>query len=512
MMTSLKRLMVLAICGMISLPVLSKGVIYDGDGSDEAGFVPLPQKRKAPPPPPANISSGESYIPYPGPPVTPMRRSEKKKPPSPPVMFVKLTSNYGGMDWNSRPNDLNHLLKAMKKLADVDFQCEVRSFKDVNANPDRNPILYRSGHFHFSFDKDEKKKLREFLLNGGMVIFNAGLGSKPFYDSARQVMAEVLPESPVQRLSPDHPVFHSYYDLDRAAYLPAVRKAGYQGDEPWLEGVTVNCRTVAIISRWGMDAGWDPDAEDGDAQAYEPEAARKLGLNLVSYATAMRAWSKNATGAMQFVDAPEASAGGKMAITQVIYRGEWKTRHSGLSVLLQQFNKRTEIPVKFARNEVKLTDPKLFGAPVIYMTGHEDFTLDVDEIAALRRYLKNGGMVIAEACCGREGFDRAFREAMGKVLPGTPLQQIAPDSLIFSIPNQIADLTVTPALAAQNENKPALPPKLFGIELDGHQAVIYSPYGMAGGWELSQSPYAIGYADDAALKLGENILMFAITK
>lgn len=495
----------------VSLTGFSKGVIYDGDGSDEPGFVPLPQKRKAPPPPPANVSSGESYIPYPGPPVTPMRRSEKKKPPSPPVMFVKLTSSYGNLDWNSRPNDLNHLLKALKRQADVDFQSEVRSFKDVSANPDQNPILYRSGHFHFTFTPDEQKKLREFLLGGGMIIFNAGLGSKPFYDSARQTMAEVLPESPVQRLGPDHPVFHAYYDLDRTGYLPAVRKAGYQGDEPWLEGVTVNCRTVAIISRWGMDAGWDPDAEDGDAQAYEPDSARQLGLNLLSYATAMRAWSKNAAGAMQFVDAGN-EGGGQLSIAQVVYRGEWKTRHAGLSVLLQQFNKRTEIPVKFARNEIKLTDPKLFGSPVLYMTGHEDFTLDADEVAALRRYLQNGGLLIAEACCGREGFDRAFREAMGKVLPGSPLQPLPADNVVFTLPNQIQELAVTPALAAQQQNKPTIAPKLLGIEVDGRQAVLYSPYGLCGGWELSQSPYALGYADDAALKLGENILMFAMTK
>ena len=511
---SLILLMVFAgACLFVQAPARAKGVIFDGDGSDEPGFVPLPEKKHAPPPPPANVASGESYIPYPGPPVTPMRRSEKKRPPTPPVLIVKLTSAYGHQDWNSRPNDVNQLLKSLKKFADLDFHFDTRAFRDVSADPEKNPILYRSGHFHFTFSAADKKKLREFLLAGGTIIFNAGLGSKPFYDSARQVMAEVLPEAPVQRLGPDHPLFHAYYDLDRVAYLPAVRKAGYQGDEPWLEGVTLNCRTAAIISRWGLDAGWDPHGDDpADLYAYEPESARKLGMNIASYATAMRAWSKSAASAMQFTDAPGGAAGGKVAVAQVIYGGEWKTRHAGLSVLLRQFNKRTEVPVKFARQEIRLTSPELFNSPVIYMTGHEDFTLDAGEAAGLRKYLQNGGLLVAEACCGRESFDRAFREAMGKVLPGMPLQALAKDHAIFSLPNRITELAVTPALAAQQQNRATLEPRLLGIELDGHLAVIYSPFGLAGGWELSQNPYALGYADEDALKLGENILMHAVTK
>ena len=60
------------------------GHIFDGDGSDESGFVP-PPPRKETPPPPANMAGGETLIPYPPPPATPMSRSEKKNPPTPPI-------------------------------------------------------------------------------------------------------------------------------------------------------------------------------------------------------------------------------------------------------------------------------------------------------------------------------------------------------------------------------------------------------------------------------------------
>ncbi len=55
-----------------------------------------------------------------------------------------------------------------------------------SADPEKNPILYRSGHYHFAFTPEERAKLRKFLLDGGMLVFNTGLGSQPFYDSAKR--------------------------------------------------------------------------------------------------------------------------------------------------------------------------------------------------------------------------------------------------------------------------------------------------------------------------------------
>jgi hypothetical protein len=486
-------------------------MIFNGDGSDEPGFIPPPQKPKNPPPPPANMAGGETFIPYPGPPVTPQSRSEKKNPPSPPVMFTKITSPYGEIDWAARPNDLNNLLKSLKSMADVNFTCEAKSFAQVDADPERNPILYRSGHFHFSLSPAEREKLRKYLLNGGMMIFNAGMGSKPFYDSARAELTAVFPEAKVQRLSPDHPILHSYYDLDRVGYRKAVRDYGYKSDEPWLEGVTIDCRTVAVISRWGMEVGWDPlDGEN--ILSYSVESAQKLGMNLVAYATAERAWAKQAAHAMQFVDADKSGSQSKMFVGQIVYNGEWKTRHAGLSVLLQQFNQKTDIPVKYDRKEIELSDPRIFDAPFIYLTGHEDFTLDQADIGNLRDYLTKGGTLFAEACCGRRAFDLAFRQIIAKALPGQSLKPIPPTHSLFALPNRITKMGVTPAMAAQIGNRSTVEPQLLGLEIEGHLAVIYSPYGLAGGWELAQNPYALGYEDSAAIALGENILMYGITQ
>jgi len=412
-------------------------------------------------------------------------------------------------EWNATPNDVNNLLKSMKDMIGVNYRTQIASLEEVDIDPAKNPILYRSGHYNFSYNETQRKRLRDYMLAGGMVIYNTGLGSAPFYRSAVRELALIFPEQPVQRLTSDHPIFHAYYDLDHVAYCPGVRKSGFAGDEPWFDAVEINCRVVALVSRWCMAVGWE-DKVEPSFQAYEPSSAKKLGVNIFSYASAMRAWAKNRAQAIKFVDKQESSAD-KVALVQVVYDGIWKTRHAGLSVLLQTFNRKTDVPVKYAIKETRLTDPAVFNAPLLYLTGHEFFTLHKSEADQLKKYLENGGFLFAEACCGRKGFDLSFRQLMATLFPDTPLRAIPPESPLFRTPNDVQRVGVT-SLLQQDMGTAVVRPQLEAIELKGHSAVIYSPYGMAGGWEMSQSPYARGYDDVSSQRLGQNILMYAVTQ
>ena len=508
----MKTTLIRGILAVAALAIpLHAEILGPGDGSNEPGFVSPPPDALKPPPPPAHIASAETFIPYPGPPAPSVARTEKKMPPSPPVIFTKIKSERGTVDWAARPNDLNNLLKSMKQLINVDFSMEVKSIEEVDTNPDSNPILYRTGHFHFEFTQAQRDKLREYLIKGGMIIFNPGMGSKPFYNSAMKEMQAIFPEVPVKRLGANHPIFHSYYDLASVQYRTGVRKAadGYAGVEPDFYGIEINCRTVAVVSRWGMDIGWDA-TDDDTLLGYKIESAQQLGVNLLSYATAERAWAKNVTHTMQFVD-KEKVTGSKMFVAQVIYDGQWKTRNDGLSVLLRQFNHRTGVPVKFERREMRLTDAHLSDSPVLYMHGHEDFVFSQAEVLKLREYLKNGGMLMAEACCGRPDFSTAFAREMRKVLPGQTLEPVSPSAPIFSIPNKIAQVGVTPALQAKL-SAPTIAPKLVGIQHDSHYSVIFSPYGLIAGWEMAPGPYSLSCDTAGALALGENLLMYGVTQ
>ena len=111
----------------------NRGKLLDGLGLDSAvsqaernfTCTPLP-----PPKPPAQMSGGEGVPPLPLPAV-PLRRSEKKNPPRPPVLVVKIVTSGGEKDWNTNPQDIENLLRWMSKNLGVSFSSQNRTLEDV---------------------------------------------------------------------------------------------------------------------------------------------------------------------------------------------------------------------------------------------------------------------------------------------------------------------------------------------------------------------------------------------
>lgn len=498
-MRGLRRGVAVASLGLAS-------ILYAGDGSDERGYVPPPINSRQIAPPPANMSGGESFIPYPPPPAAPMSRSEKKNPPRPPTIFTWAVGNQP--DALATPRTLDSLLKVMKRDINADYACEVKGLDEISSNPDENPVVYFTTHYNFEFSSKQRETLRDFMLRGGTLILNPGRGSKPAYDSAIRELGLIIPQGSIQQLSPDNPIFHSYYDLDKIDAFWGEQ--GRKTIEPRVSGLTIDCRIAGIVPRLGIDSCAEEIREGIDVVPV-PEDAQKLGINILSYATAMRAWQESAKNKIILQDKQNISRAGSLTIAQLKYDGEWKTRHAALPILLSQFNQASGIPVKYNYEEIGITDKKLFDNPVVFMTGHESFTLTDAERKNLRDYLASGGMLIAESCCGRRGFDFSFRKEMNSLFSGESLEEIASSSAIYKMPNKIGQMKVTPALASHLKS-PTANPRLMRLNHDGKDAVIYSPLGLQGGWELSQSPFAHGYSDSDSLKLGVNILLYSATR
>ena len=112
--------------------------------------------------------------------------------------------------------------------------------------------------------------------------------------------------------------------------------------------------------------------------------------------------------------------------------------------LLKFAKDNSTLGVKFKREDVQLKDPKAAGYPLLYMTGHREFHWSDEEVGRLQRYLKAGGLLLADACCGRMAFDMAFRREMAKVFPNQKLEKIPADHPIYHCHNEIRSVEYTP--------------------------------------------------------------------
>jgi hypothetical protein len=194
---------------------------------------------------------------------------------------------------------------------------------------------------------------------------------------------------------------------------------------------------------------------------------------------------------------------------QIVHTGDWEPSPSAAMNLLKFLGKHTTMEVQFKRIPVDLRKVEAFNYPFMYMTGHEDFEFNEDEVRVLRSYLANGGVLLADACCGRVAFDTAFRREMTKVLPKSGLKVLAAKHPIYSALVPISRVKYTPWVREQEPTLTA--PTLEGVTNGGVLCVIYSRFGLGSQWDGLTRPYAKGYSHEDALKLGANIVTHAMT-
>ena len=270
---------------------------------------------KPPPKPPAQHSSAEGVPPLPLPAV-PQRRTEKKNPPRPPVLIAKISTDRQS-DWATNPADAQNLLRWMAKNLNVNFSTINLPQNNIPADPQAIPVLYRTGHDAFSFSPDVRERVREYLLRGGTLVLEACCGRRAFAESALREMQQLIPERPPYRLTADHPLFHSFFEVKDIQYRPFAQKAGAQNGDPGVIGIDVGCRTAVYFFRWDVSCGWDelPDSDEHHCLGYTAETAKQLGANLMAYITAERSaalpLSKALTSLMPIRPSPASSSSPK---------------------------------------------------------------------------------------------------------------------------------------------------------------------------------------------------------
>lgn len=462
-----------------------------------------------PPPKPAQASGAEGVPPLPLPAV-PLRRTEKKNPPKPPTIIVKVQTG-SVYDWGTDLNDVNNLLAWMQSTLHVNFSHEEKHLNQVDLETGNVPVIYRTGHNAFSFTEQQRQRLRAYLTWGGMMIFDACCGRRAFVQSARYEIERIFPQRKLKRIPLDHPVFNSYYEnagtvrFTPASNLPSPAHCG-------LEGIEIGCRMAMVFSPHDMSCGWDMHTHSTPGGSWiESEDALKLGANLMAYATATRDMSVSLADAKAYVDA-EPTRTDKFRIGQLIHDGDWNPDPVGLRNLLDHVGQSTDLRVSFSTEPIQPVMKDLSQFPFVYITGHGDFAWTDEQAAAVGRYLRNGGFLLADACCGRQSFDVACRREIAKALksPANPtggLTLLPIDHPVYAAYNDIKQVQLTEAAAYRNNGQSADRPRLEGAYIDGRVAVIYSPLALNVGWRLKKVPYALGYAPRSAIDLGANIIM-----
>jgi len=470
---------------------------------------------------PHRWTGGESFPPLPLP-VTPLRRSEKKRPPAPPALVGKIqygkvvtgTDEKGGRytyrEWTHAAGDIKGLMRRVNGNLGIRYRGVATDLARFSFSPEELPVLYLSGREAFELDDAVRAKLRVYLQDGGTLVGNASSGSEDFFKSFVVEMNKLFPRRRMLELPSDHPIYTTYFRIKTVEYL--VDGKSFRAP-PKLWGVNIGCRAAVVFAPYDLACAWDNHFHEKGRRVWSakrgPEDAYRLGVNTIAYALASYRYGRYMANGKVYFEA-DAPAGDRLAFGQIVHGGDWDPCPGAAMGLFKYAAANSTLGVQFRREAVDLRTAKAFSHPVLYLTGHHDFVLADEEIANLRRYLAGGGFLLADACCGRREFDAAFRREIARVLPGAKLEKLpAAHPLYAAAGERVASVGYTPAVRATKGEVKTLP--LEGLQYKGHLCVVYSPYALGAGWQEEQSPYSLGVAPKDARRLGLAALMYAMT-
>ncbi|MGA2498953.1 MAG: DUF4159 domain-containing protein, partial [Tepidisphaeraceae bacterium] len=71
-------------------------------------------------------------------------------------------------------------------------------------------------------------------------------------------------------------------------------------------------------------------------------------------------------------------------------------------------------------------------APVLWMSGRDEIRLKHDEVAKLRMFVEQGGMVFGNADCSRKAFADSFRKLGMEMFPAYEFRELPPTHVVFT--------------------------------------------------------------------------------
>lgn len=191
---------------------------------------------------------------------------------------------------------------------------------------------------------------------------------------------------------------------------------------------------------------------------------------------------------------------GAVECGNLIYAGT-RTSKCFSDEFLTTVQQKTSIATERRFKAVKLAGDELFKIPFVIMTGEADFNLPTKERENLKKYLQNGGFLLASASCSNEAWGKSFEREIKSIFGNDCLKDIPLDHEIFRTVFTIKELKLS-------HTGPT--PTLKGITHNGKIVVVYSGEGLNDSSHAENCCCCGGNEIQNALEINANILAYAL--
>jgi hypothetical protein len=203
-------------------------------------------------------------------------------------LYIAKLKHPGGC--NAAPTALSNLLRVAGEKKQIRVSTDAREVAMSDEKLFNYHLVFMHGRHSFRLTDQERKQLKVFLQNGGMLFADAICSSPEFTAAFEREMQAILPDKPLERIPATDPLFTPEFGGEDLALVSRRQpqagdgplKANIRKGEPFLEGIKLDDRYGVIFSRYDISCALE-NHESLECEGYTREDAARIGLNVLMY-------------------------------------------------------------------------------------------------------------------------------------------------------------------------------------------------------------------------------------
>jgi hypothetical protein len=113
-------------------------------------------------------------------------------------------------------------------------------------------------------------------------------------------------------------------------------------------------------------------------------------------------------------------------------KGSWNQRPRDVANITKWIGRHSEKYLTWQVVNLKANAQDLLDAPILYISGSDALNFPEPELAKLRQFVEDGGLILGNADCGKEAFAASFRKLGTQLFPKYEFREIPPGHPIFT--------------------------------------------------------------------------------
>ncbi len=435
------------------------------------------------------------------------------------VVIGKLDYGAGKTtQWNRHPDALRQLVRHVERDWGRDLTWQTVDAQQASVEDLlQTPVLVIGGSEPLRFSEELSTRLGSYLDQGGCILFDGDAGDGCGNSAAYRASVEALcrqwfPDSRLEALPPDHPVWFAQHAVDPNSL----------GEKNWIEGVQACCRTPVFYSPRSLSCRWnhgDRLFRRGDESASvknEIEGGIRLGENIVAYATGRELKDKLERRTLIGASVLEGAERGVLRLGSLSFDASGDQAKRALPNATTLIRQRVPMRVSSTSENLALNEDSLRDVGVLWIHGRESFALDAQQRAVLRQYIERGGVVLANSICASDAFAESFRAEIQRLLPESQLEVMPPEHPAWTTSFGGYDLSLVTirvperGTVGQAIRRQTAPPRIEVGVVNEFASVFFSPLDLSCALESQNSIQCEGYSTDDAVKIIANLLLYSL--